>query len=93
MLDTGKLRCWGSGTYGQLGYKNTNDIGDNETPASAGDVKMLQPGDTVIKVVSPHPYLRIARGQSCALLGQWELWAARVRQHEFDRDRTSPRRS
>ncbi|HEY5920946.1 MAG TPA: hypothetical protein VIV11_04715 [Kofleriaceae bacterium] len=34
----GAVRCWGSGVAGRLGYGNTASIGDNETPASAGDV-------------------------------------------------------
>jgi alpha-tubulin suppressor-like RCC1 family protein len=38
VLKRGNVRCWGWGKYGRLGYGNTNDIGDNETPASAGDV-------------------------------------------------------
>ena len=38
LLDTGAVRCWGSGLFGRLGYGNTNAIGDDETPASAGDV-------------------------------------------------------
>jgi alpha-tubulin suppressor-like RCC1 family protein len=38
LLTTGKVRCWGNGGDGALGYGNTNDIGDDETPASAGDV-------------------------------------------------------
>ena len=40
LLNTGKVRCWGYGTYGQLGYGNVTDIGDDETPASAGDVNV-----------------------------------------------------
>ena len=31
-------RCWGYAAYGQLGYGNINQIGDTESPASAGDV-------------------------------------------------------
>jgi alpha-tubulin suppressor-like RCC1 family protein len=38
LLDTGAVRCWGDGFYGQLGYGNTDDIGDNETPGSVGPV-------------------------------------------------------
>lgn len=38
VLTTGGLRCWGAGGRGRLGYGNTNDIGDDETPASASDV-------------------------------------------------------
>ncbi|RYE73682.1 MAG: RTX toxin, partial [Myxococcales bacterium] len=37
-LDTGVVRCWGVGLRGQLGHGNKDDIGDNETAASAGDV-------------------------------------------------------
>ena len=29
-----QVRCWGDGANGRLGYGNTNDIGDNETPGS-----------------------------------------------------------
>ena len=47
LLDTGAVRCWGSGTNGKLGYGNTAVIGDNETPASAGDVDIVDPGDVV----------------------------------------------
>lgn len=39
-LETGAVRCWGRGATGELGYGNTNDIGDDETPASAGDVQL-----------------------------------------------------
>ncbi len=42
MAENGALRCWGAGGDGRLGYGNTNNVGDNETPASAGDVPLLQ---------------------------------------------------
>ena len=41
ILTTGDVRCWGSGASGRLGYGNTNHIGDDETPASAGDVPIF----------------------------------------------------
>ncbi len=34
------VRCWGYGASGQPGYGNTNTIGDNETPGSAGPVDL-----------------------------------------------------
>ena len=40
VLVGGAVRCWGFGGNGALGYGNTNDIGDGETPASAGDVDL-----------------------------------------------------
>ena len=39
-LDTGRVRCWGRGSDGALGYGNPNDVGDNETPASVGPVDL-----------------------------------------------------
>ena len=38
VLVSGGIRCWGRASTGALGYGNTEDIGDDETPASAGDV-------------------------------------------------------
>ena len=37
-LASGALRCWGDGFGNKLGYGNTEAIGDNESPASAGDI-------------------------------------------------------
>jgi alpha-tubulin suppressor-like RCC1 family protein len=48
-LDTGRVRCWGIGSYGALGYGNTHDVGDNETPASAGPVD-LGAGRTAVAI-------------------------------------------
>jgi len=47
LLDTGAVRCWGMGYFGQPGYGNTNDLGDDETPASAGDVNV---GGRVVQI-------------------------------------------
>jgi cysteine-rich repeat protein len=66
LLDTGKVRCWGEGGSGQLGYGNTNDIGDNETPASAGNVNI---GAAVTQISSTGVH-------TCALLdtGNVRCW-------------------
>ncbi len=40
VLDDGSVRCWGRGVLGQLGYGNTTDIGDDETPGSSGPVDL-----------------------------------------------------
>ncbi len=57
-LADGKLRCWGCGSGGQLGYANTTDIGDNEPPANAGDVPV---GGAVIAQAT-------GIGHTCAIL-------------------------
>jgi alpha-tubulin suppressor-like RCC1 family protein len=41
LLASGSVRCWGLGTDGQLGYRDTENIGDDELPSSAGDVPYL----------------------------------------------------
>jgi alpha-tubulin suppressor-like RCC1 family protein len=58
ILDTGALRCWGTGILGRLGYGNTNEIGDDETPALAGDVPV---GGKVVQVA-------ISFTHTCAVL-------------------------
>jgi cysteine-rich repeat protein len=59
LLDSGSVRCWGGGGNGQLGYGNTNSIGDDEYPASAGDVNV---GETARQLVA-------GVSHTCALLG------------------------
>ena len=46
ILGNDTVRCWGSGGSGQLGYGDTQSIGDNETPDSKGPVD-LDPGPGV----------------------------------------------
>ena len=58
ILDTGGLRCWGVGLLGRLGYGNENEIGDDETPASVGDVPV---GGKVVQVA-------ISFTHTCAVL-------------------------
>ena len=66
LLSTGNVRCWGNGNSGQLGYGNTNRIGDNESPASAGDVNV---GGTVTAISA-------GQNHTCALLtsGNVRCW-------------------
>lgn len=40
LLTNGSVRCWGLSMAGELGYGNLDTIGDDETPASAGDVPL-----------------------------------------------------
>ena len=56
-LDRVSVRCWGSGGSGALGYGNTNNIGDNEAPSSAGDVPV---GIAVVGLAA-------GKGHSCAI--------------------------
>jgi alpha-tubulin suppressor-like RCC1 family protein len=47
LLETHDVRCWGRGTKGQLGYGNTDTIGDNEVPAS---VPIVNVGPKVVAI-------------------------------------------
>ncbi|MEQ9502904.1 MAG: hypothetical protein RIT81_38900 [Deltaproteobacteria bacterium] len=49
LLESGALRCWGQSTAGQLGYGDRDTIGDDETPASKGDVPL---GIDVVQVAA-----------------------------------------
>ncbi len=49
LLDDSTVRCWGSNPFGDLGYGNTDSIGDDETPGSVGAVN-LGPGRTATAV-------------------------------------------
>ena len=42
LMETGSIRCWGIGDDGELGYgPDVTYVGDDETPAEAGDVPLL----------------------------------------------------
>lgn len=41
LLDDGRVRCWGRGAFGRLGYGTTTTIGYDEAPATAGDVPLF----------------------------------------------------
>ena len=40
VMRSGRVRCWGENLHGQLGYASVKPVGDDETPASAGDVEL-----------------------------------------------------
>lgn len=63
-LEAGNVRCWGSSDFGQLGYGNTNTIGNDETPASAGDVDV---GGAVVELAtgSFHTCARLENSIRC----------------------------
>lgn len=70
ILDTGAVRCWGFNGDGQLGYGNTLQIGDNESPAAAGPVD-LGAGRTATAITVGFAF-------SCALLdsGRVRCWGS-----------------
>jgi len=70
LLDNGRVRCWGQGTNGRLGYGNTEQIGDDETPGSVGPVD-LGAGRRVRAIAA-------GVAHTCALLdnGRVRCWGA-----------------
>jgi cysteine-rich repeat protein len=66
LLDGGAVKCWGEGLRGQLGYGNTDDLGDDETPASVPTVELDLPA---VQIVAGHRH-------SCVLLvnGSVRCW-------------------
>jgi len=66
LLDGGTVRCWGASQNGLLGYANPEDVGDDESPASAGDVDV---GGTVVQLAAGSLH-------TCALLdaGNVRCW-------------------
>jgi alpha-tubulin suppressor-like RCC1 family protein len=69
-IETGAVRCWGDNAKGQLGYGNTDVIGDDETPAWAGSVSV---GGTVVD-------LTVGKENVCVLLdtGNARCWGSGV---------------
>ncbi len=59
LIEGGRVRCWGVNSQGELGYGNTDNLGDNETPASVGDLML------------PGPVFSVASGDqhTCARMG------------------------
>lgn len=63
LLATHRVRCWGRNNHGQLGYGHRNNIGDDEVPASAGDVAL----DEEVDEISARGDLTCARLRSGAV--------------------------
>ncbi|MEM7154313.1 MAG: hypothetical protein AAF799_15815 [Myxococcota bacterium] len=63
LLEGGSVQCWGSNTFGALGYGHTEDIGDDETPMSAGTVRL---GGTAVAIAAGSDH-------TCALLDDGTL--------------------
>lgn len=72
ILTGGGVTCWGEGIQGKLGYGNTNYIGDNETPASAGTVDLG--GATAVAITAGDQH-------TCAILsgGSVRCWGGGFR--------------
>ena len=68
LLEGGSVKCWGTGALGRLGYANSNDIGDDETPASVGTVDI---GGTATMIAAGETH-------TCALLtrGAVRCWGS-----------------
>jgi alpha-tubulin suppressor-like RCC1 family protein len=66
LMETGNVRCWGRNNFGQLGYGDLNNVGDNEQPFSKGDVSV---GGVVKDIVA-------GGSHTCALLdtGKVRCW-------------------
>jgi len=70
VLDDGTVRCWGFGANGQLGYANTDNVGDDEAPATVGPVD-LGAGRTAVAIGA-------GADHSCAVLddGTVRCWGS-----------------
>lgn len=61
ILDNGRVRCWGDGSDGQLGYGDLDgdgapdDVGDNELPGDVGTVD-LGPGRTAVQIAAGYEF-------------------------------------
>jgi alpha-tubulin suppressor-like RCC1 family protein len=60
LLETQDVICWGRNSNGQLGYGHTDNIGNDETPLSAGTVQLGGP----VKQVSA------GGNHSCAIMAE-----------------------
>jgi alpha-tubulin suppressor-like RCC1 family protein len=58
------VKCWGIGSDGQLGYGNTNDIGDNEKP----NQNPVNQGVVSLPGAAPAVALAVGGAHTCAVL-------------------------
>ena len=63
LLDNGDVRCWGAGLNGQLGYGNTNTIGDDETPGGFGPVDLATRKAVAITAGGDHTCAALDNGR------------------------------
>lgn len=64
LMKTGKVRCWGSNESNQLGQEVTQAIGDDETPASKGDLAIA---GVVVQLAA-------GRDHTCARTGDGDVF-------------------
>lgn len=72
LLSDGTIKCWGDNSYRQLGYSDTQDVGDDEVPSELPSVSVsATPGVTVSQVSAGDKH-------TCALLsdGSVKCWGA-----------------
>ena len=69
ILDNGQVECWGYGVDGRLGYGNTSNVGDAQTPGSVGAVDLGGTGITAVAISAGDSF-------TCAILDtrQVECW-------------------
>ena len=62
LSDAGKVRCWGNGLYGQLGYGNTNHLGNGPGELPPSDVNV---GGLAVKITagSYHTCAHLVNGE------------------------------
>jgi V8-like Glu-specific endopeptidase len=58
LLVDGSVQCWGDGATGKLGYGDTENVGDNESPASKG----------VLSLGAKATFVAVGGTHSCAIL-------------------------
>ncbi|MCA9691372.1 MAG: hypothetical protein KC636_17345 [Myxococcales bacterium] len=66
----GQVFCWGSGAFGKLGYGDTEDIGDDETPGDRGPLLMKDDLDAVTLAAGDHHTCALLVGDKVACWGR-----------------------